>query len=114
MKLFATLYLDEDVPILLAALLQGRGMDVTTAQVQQRLGRSDEAQLAYAASQERCLLTHNRVDFEHLHAEYITQGKQHAGILIARRRQVYQLADRVMVLLNSRTADEIGGHLWYV
>lgn len=86
MKLFALLYLDEDVPILLAGLLQGRGFDVTTAQLQQMLGKTDDEQLAYAAQQERCILTHNRVDFEKLHANYLTTGKNHAGILIARRR----------------------------
>jgi hypothetical protein len=48
MKLFATLYLDEDVDLLMAKLLSARRLDVRTARDEAMLGRSDEEQVAYA------------------------------------------------------------------
>lgn len=50
MKLIATLYLDEDVSVLLAALLRGRGIDVSTARDEQMLGRPDPEQLRKSVS----------------------------------------------------------------
>ncbi len=114
MKLFATSYLDEDVSALVATLLRVRGLDVTTAREENMLGKSDEEQLACAVSLNRCLLTHNRGDFEKLHTDYMTSGKQHAGIIIANRRSPYEIARRVAILLDTLTADEIENQLLYI
>ena len=65
-RIFIELYLDEDVSVLLADLLKARGFAVTTTQAASQVGRSDSEQLAYAVSQRRTLVTHNRADFEHL------------------------------------------------
>lgn len=64
MKLFASLYLDEDFSVLIAALLKAQGFDVTTARDEGMLGESDPKQLEYASAHERCIVTHNRVHFE--------------------------------------------------
>lgn len=114
MKLFATIYTDEDVSRLVATLLKARGFDVTTTSEQGMLSQSDSQQLAYAASVERCLLTHNRVDFERLHLEYMTEGRQHSGIIVAPQKNAYEIAQRVAILLNTLTADEINNQLLYV
>ncbi|HEX8684327.1 MAG TPA: DUF5615 family PIN-like protein [Ardenticatenaceae bacterium] len=115
MKLFATLYLDEDVDLLMAKLLSARRLDVTTARDEAMLGRSDEEQVAHATSLGRCILTFNRTDFERLHAGYVATGPTHSGILIAtQRHNVYHTAQRVAALLDSLTADEIEGQLLYV
>ena len=45
----APLYCDEDVSVVLAAMLRARGFLVTTARDSGRLGRSDEEQLTFAA-----------------------------------------------------------------
>jgi len=113
-KLFATIYTDEDVSRLVATLLKARGFDVTTTSEQGMLSQSDSQQLAYAASVERCLLTHNRVDFERLHLEYMTEGRQHSGIIVAPQKNAYEIAQRVAILLNTLTADEIANQLLYV
>jgi len=113
-KLFATIYTDEDVSKLVATLLKARGFDVTTTSEQAMLSQSDSQQLAYAASVERCLLTHNRVDFERLHLEYMTEGRQHSGIIVAPQKNAYEIAQRVAILLNTLTADEINNQLLYV
>jgi hypothetical protein len=62
-SLFIELYLDEDVSILVADLLRGRGFSAFTAHSQGRLGLSDSDQLAYAVALGRALLTPNRADF---------------------------------------------------
>jgi len=38
----------------------------------------------------------------------------HAGILIAKRRNPYQIAERVAILLDTLTADEISNQLLYI
>ncbi len=65
-ELFICLYLDEDVNVLVADLLEARGFDVLTVRDARQLRASDEKQLAYAVSQSRTLVTYNRADFEAL------------------------------------------------
>lgn len=85
-RIFVELYLDEDVDVLVAELLRSYGFDASSAQERNQLRWSDQEQLAYAASQKRALLTHNRVHFESLAQEYYASGKIHAGIILAVRR----------------------------
>ena len=114
MKLFATIHTDEDVCRLVATLLRARGFDVTTTSEQGILSQFDTKQLAYAASVDRCLLTHNRVDFERLHLEYMTEGREHSGIIVTPQKNAYEIVQRVAILLNTLTADEIANQLLYV
>ena len=71
MTVFAALYSDEDMSALVARLLRSRGLDITTVSEQATLGKTDREQLEFATSVGRCILTHNRVDFERLHLRYI-------------------------------------------
>lgn len=82
MSIFASLYLDEDMSALVATLLRSRGLDVTTVSEQSTLGKTDSEQLEFAASLGRCLVTHNRVDFERLHLQFIEEGREHCGIIV--------------------------------
>ena len=114
MKLFATLYIDEDVSVLVATLLQARGVDVLTARDQKMLGQQDQEQLAFAVAQRRCLLTHNRDHFLALHLQYIAEKKRHSGIIIAVKRNPYELAERIGMLINRMTADEIEDQIFFM
>ncbi len=114
MTIFAKVYLDEDVDVLVAHLLTARGLNVITAREQKMLGKSDLKQLAFATSLDRCLLTHNRLDFEHLYTHYLIHNQYHHGILIAKRRNAYEIAERIAILLDTLTADEIANQLFYV
>jgi predicted nuclease of predicted toxin-antitoxin system len=69
MSIFAALYTDEDMSALVATLLRSRGLDVTTVPEKATLGKTDSEQLGFATSLGRCMLTHNRVDFERLHLQ---------------------------------------------
>lgn len=114
MKLFAELYFDENFSVVVAKILQGYGYDTLTALEANMLGKSDEEQLAFAARSKRCLVTHNRLDFEELHSAFIKRGKVHAGIIIANRRKEHELARRLSRILNKFTADEMESQLLYM
>lgn len=114
MKLIASLYLDEDVSALLTTLLRARGIDTTSAREEQMLGRLDPEQIDKAVSLERSILTHNRVDFEEIHRRFLAQSRRHYGVIVAQRRDVYELARRVGILLDSLAADEIENQLLYI
>ena len=113
-RLFIALYLDEDVSVLVADLLRARGFSVETTREAQRLRATDEQQLAYTASQQRTLLTHNRADFERLHRTYMAAGSHHGGILIAVRHPPHEIVRRLLIILNQVTADEMDDQLRYL
>ena len=112
--LFISLYLDEDVSVLVAKLLRARGFAALTVQETGRKGLSDEEQLEYAVASGRVLLTHNRRHFERLAGEYAGSGKKHLGIIIAVRRRPNEIASRLLPLLNQVTADEMVDQVRYV
>lgn len=113
-RLFIELYLDEDVHVMVADILQGRGFVATIARDEKQLAVSDEEQLAYAVSQQKALLTHNRYDFEVLAREYASAGKMHYGIILAVRYPPYEIARRLMRILNHVTADEMKNQVRYI
>ena len=87
---------------------------MVTARDAGQLGQSDPEQLAYAVAQGFCVVTHNREDFEELHRQYMAVGRNHAGIIIAFRRTPYEVARRMVPLLNRITADEMQNQLIYI
>jgi predicted nuclease of predicted toxin-antitoxin system len=110
----ARLYLDEDVAVLLAALLRSRGFEAETTQEAGNTAATDERQLEYAAGKGLALLTHNRADFEQLATQYFQEGRHHAGIIIAARRMPHDILRRLLALLNRTTAEEIADNVWYL
>ncbi|MDN5942339.1 MAG: DUF5615 family PIN-like protein [Nitrospira sp.] len=113
--IFIRLYLDEDVSVFVAQLLRPHGFEVLTTREAKNLGRSDAAQLEYAAAHQHTILTHNRRDYEQLHEAALIEQRFHSGILIANRRASdFELARRIMTVLDTFTADEIANQLLYV
>ena len=96
------LYLDENVSLQLAALLDARGYDIETAWHLGTMGAEDQEQFAIAVRSQRVLITHDRADFRPLHrawrswfAEWGTRPlPRHAGILIIPQHPVLR-ADEV-------------------
>ncbi|MDB9397233.1 DUF5615 family PIN-like protein [Microcystis aeruginosa] len=113
MSIFASLYRDEDMSALVATLLRSRGLDVTTVPEQSTLGKTDSEQLEFAASLGRCLVTHNRVDFERLHLQFIEEGREHCGIIVVPQKTAYEVVQRVGILVNTLTVDSINNQLLY-
>jgi predicted nuclease of predicted toxin-antitoxin system len=113
-RLFIELYLDEDVDILIAQLLRARGFVAATTLEAGNLQATDDQQLAYAAAHGMAFLTHNRADFEALHQAYVASGREHAGLIIAVRRSPYDVARRLLLILNQVTADEMHNQIRYI
>ena len=113
-KLFVELYLDEDVSVLIAELLRARGYAAITARDAGQLEKSDEEQLAYAVSQSKALLTHNRVDFEALARKYFETKRAHYGIIVATRHTPPEVVRRLLQILNNITADEMKNLIVYI
>lgn len=113
--LYVRLYCDEDVSAGIVANLRQRGFDVLSARDADRLHLDDAAQLAFAVAAQRALLTHNRYDFEQQHTRYLTEGRQHYGIILAMRRPSDSaVVARLLALLNSVTGEEMVNQLRYV
>jgi len=110
---FAALYTDEDMSALVATLLRSRGLDVTTVPEQATVGKTDREQLEFATSIGRCILTHNRVDFERLHLHYLEANQPHFGIIVVPQKNAYEVAQRVGILVSALTAEEFRNQLLY-
>jgi predicted nuclease of predicted toxin-antitoxin system len=112
--LYIELYLDEDVDVLLADLVRARGFEAMTTREAGQLHSSDPAQLAYAASEHKTFLTHNRTDFEILAQQNYAAGMTHSGIIIAVRRSPFEIARRLLIVINQVTADEMQNQMLYI
>ena len=109
------LYLDEDtINRALIMALRSRNIDLVTAQEAEKLGRSDQEQLAYAVALNRTVFTFNTRDFVKLHIEYQSAGHHHAGIIVSDQVQVGVIVRRLLKLLNARTAVEMQDWLEYL
>ena len=108
--LFVRLYLDEDVVPDLADAVRRQGFDCQSAAEAGMLGKSDEEQLEWAASQGRCILSFNVPDFADLARQWSQAGKSHAGIAVMKqvgRKAFGRLLGLVLRWLNATTADEM-------
>jgi len=113
-RAFIELYLDEDVDVLVAELVHARGFSVTTTRDAGRLGNTDAEQLAFAAREQKALVTHNRRHFEALARAYLAEGRPHSGIILATRHPSYEIARRLLVILNNVTAAEMRYQVRYI
>jgi predicted nuclease of predicted toxin-antitoxin system len=81
------LYADEDFNYLAVKTLKEMGYDVKTTQEAGKAGQGidDQAQLSYASSEGRAILTHNHKDFYKLHTHNV-----HSGIISCTHNKDYQ------------------------
>jgi hypothetical protein len=108
------LYVDEDA--MARALVRGlraRGIDVTTVLDAGMSEQNDIAQLEYAILHGRLLYTFNVGHFCHLHAQYMSQGKSHAGIIVVFRQRysVGQQIRRLLQLISMKSSEEMRNNL---
>ena len=110
-KLFIALYVDEDVHKAFAKEIRRHGFDAISTDEENRREVSDEKQLEYATSLGRALLTHNRQDFAPMHERWLSEGREHAGIILSTRIEIGELLRRTLRLLNQVTADDMRNNL---
>lgn len=111
------LYLDEDSSShALAHNLRLRGIDVTTVLEEGRTGRPDDEQLEFATAQARALYSCNKGDFPQLHTEYLAQGKDHAGIILApqQRYSIGEQGRRLLRLIKTKSAEDMRNSLEFL
>ena len=112
--IFIKVYLDEDVNVLIAKIIRAQDFKSVAVSEVGRRGKSDAEQLNYAVQNGYAILTHNRIDFEKLAQEYYVSSKSHNGIIIALRRPVHEVAERLLNALNDFTADEMVNQIIYI
>ena len=98
------LYLDENIPPLLAQQLRRRGFDVFSAHEVKMLGKDDEERLEYASQNGRVLLTFD-TDFVSLAVRWLSDGKHHSGVVISKELKGQQMGE--LVKLCSRFLSQV-------
>ena len=109
--LFVRLYIDTDISPRLARVLRSRGYDAVSAYEVGNEALSDEEHMAFAASQRRALLTCNAQDFTPIYEQYWFAGTEHAGVMVSEQLELGEMVRRVLVLLDTVTAEEMR-HTW--
>jgi hypothetical protein len=112
-----SLYMDEDsMEHALVRGLRSRGIDVLTADEAGMIARVDADHLQFAAGLGRALCTFNVGDFWRLHAEYLAEGLDHAGIVLMpqQRYGTGELLRRLLALLAALSAEEMANRAEFV
>ncbi|MEM9214508.1 MAG: DUF5615 family PIN-like protein [Cyanobacteria bacterium P01_F01_bin.150] len=103
------LYLDEDATSnRLLRSLRSRGANVLSTVEADMLSQPDEKQLEWALANRRVIYSFNVRDFYRLHTEWLTEEKQHAGIILS--KQSLSIGDQVKGLLKliaTKSAEEL-------
>jgi hypothetical protein len=89
-------FTDEDVYGAVAPALRKSGFDAISTPESGRLGESDESQLQWATDEGRVFVTFNVAHFAHLHSQWMSQGRHHAGILVSQQRPIGDLLRRLI------------------
>jgi uncharacterized protein (DUF433 family) len=103
----ARVFLDEDVHPSLAPALRRHGFDAVHAGEVGRRSHSDAEQLAFAAAEQRVLVTHNRRDFLALARQWWDRHAHHAGIVYARQAPGGEPLRRLLRLLDEMAAEDL-------
>jgi hypothetical protein len=97
-----TFFLDENMEIPVAVGAIARGVVVTTARDEGRLGIADDEQLAFARSHGYVLVTHDR-GFEQRH----WAGEDHAGIMFfSEAASIGQMVEWLVIAAELMSAEE--------
>jgi predicted nuclease of predicted toxin-antitoxin system len=108
------LYLDEMIPVVLAVVLGQYGYDVLTAKEANMFGKSDEDQLAFAVSNQRTIITFNIKDFILLHQKWLSEGKQHSGIIVSPEIRISKLIHLCLRLLGRIDSKDLINQLHFL
>jgi predicted nuclease of predicted toxin-antitoxin system len=104
-------HLDENVDPAIAQALRRTGIDVTTSQEANLLSRSDLAQLSFAKSKSRVLVTHDD-DFLIL----TSQGYEHCGVVYCQKdtKPLGYLIRMLILLQEVATPEELKNRVEYL
>lgn len=101
------LHLNEHLSPRLAEQLRRYGFDVTSTLEVGLVEATDAEQLAYAAANERAIVTFNHRDFAVLHEQFLNAGLSHWGIIFSTEESIEVLRRRLLRLLNTLSSLEL-------
>lgn len=105
------LYLDEDIPPVLARLLRDAGYDAVSVHDVGAIGLSDDEQLVRASADARVLVSCNYRDFIAIGRDWAREGRRHSGVIVSYRQVEPPLLGDALraldALLASLTAEEM-------
>lgn len=107
-------FTDEDLYASVAVALRKSGFDAVSTPDADRLGESDDSQLAWAAAQDRVLVTFNVAHFSALHSNWMCNDRHHAGILVSSQRSIGDTVRRILHLAGTVDATEMLDRLEYL
>ena len=110
---------DEQLSPQIAALLRQAGPDVeAVADRPDLIGRSDTHIFEVACSEDRAVITNNIKDFRPLAAQWLAQGRVHAGLILLpsshtrTRAAITMLADRIASVLRDNPGALASSERW--
>jgi predicted nuclease of predicted toxin-antitoxin system len=111
--------LDEQLSPQIAVLLRQMGYDVeAVAERPDLVGCSDRSVLELASTESRAVITNNIKDFRPLAAEWLAQGRVHAGLILLpstrtrNRAAIALLAERILTILRNNPDGLSGSERW--
>lgn len=111
--------LDEQLSPQIAVLLRKAGYDVdAVAEREDLAGRSDRVIFEVASSEGRAVITNNIKDFRPLAAEWLAQGRVHAGLILLpstrtrSRHSIAPIADAIENILRDHRDGLSGSERW--
>jgi hypothetical protein len=111
------IYVDEDAAHrALVDALRSRGVPVLTASEAGLTGKPDEEQLAFAAERGCVLYSRNASDFHRLHTEWVSAGREHAGLILApqQRFSVGEQLRRTLRIRSTARAESMRNRLEFL
>ena len=100
----------------LVAALRTRGITVFTVLDAGLTARADEEQLDFATERGCVLYTFNVSDFYRLHTEWLNQGREHAGMILAQQQRfsVGEQLRRILRLRSTNTVESMRNHVEFL
>ncbi len=103
--------LDEDTPLKCAAALRKRGIDAMHID---EANRTDDEQLEFTISEQRCIVTFNVADFVSLYSKYIETEKKHFGIIVSKQINLNELYYRLIVFYDKYSFDDLINNIHFL
>jgi hypothetical protein len=107
-------FTDEDVYGSIAPALRRAGFAAISTPEAGRLHESDESQLLWAADEGHVFVTFNVGHFASQHAEWLRQGRHHAGIVVSQQRPIGDILGRLIRLAGTLDADAMRDRLEFL
>ncbi|HUT34072.1 MAG TPA: DUF5615 family PIN-like protein [Planctomycetota bacterium] len=97
------LLLDAHIHVRAAKILRLRGFDVISVWEIGRQALPDEAHVAWAAENGRCIITYNVAHFSRAHYRWLAEGGHHSGIAVCKQIGLREFLRRCHALLRTHT-----------